>query len=77
MRWSLDAPPLLSEGTSVFQTLLYIGFNVCFAYSSYRRGKPESNDVDIVFTHPDTQKVKGLCKRLVNRVYERGESAPS
>ncbi|THG94502.1 hypothetical protein EW026_g6985 [Hermanssonia centrifuga] len=38
----------------------------------YRRGKPESNDVDIVFTHPDTQKVKGLCKRLVNRLYERG-----
>ncbi|KAI0343503.1 Nucleotidyltransferase [Trametopsis cervina] len=38
----------------------------------YRRGKPESNDVDIVFTHPDPEKVKGLCKRLVKRLYERG-----
>ncbi|KAI0785852.1 Nucleotidyltransferase [Abortiporus biennis] len=38
----------------------------------YRRGKPESNDVDIVFTHPDTTKVKGLCKRFVKRLYEQG-----
>ncbi|KAH9911166.1 Nucleotidyltransferase [Fomitopsis serialis] len=38
----------------------------------YRRGKPESNDVDIVFTHPDAGVVKGLCKRFVRRLYERG-----
>ncbi|KAH7921441.1 Nucleotidyltransferase [Leucogyrophana mollusca] len=42
----------------------------------YRRGKPESNDVDIVITHTDwtlgSRKVKGLCKRLVQRLYERG-----
>ncbi|KAI0657690.1 Nucleotidyltransferase [Cubamyces menziesii] len=38
----------------------------------YRRGKPESNDVDIVFTHPEAAKVKGLCKRLVKRLHERG-----
>ncbi|TFY63526.1 hypothetical protein EVJ58_g3189 [Rhodofomes roseus] len=38
----------------------------------YRRGKPESNDVDIVFTHPDAEVVKGLCKRFVRRLYERG-----
>ncbi|KAM5545049.1 hypothetical protein V8D89_001160 [Ganoderma adspersum] len=38
----------------------------------YRRGKPESNDVDIVFTHPDASKVKGLCKRFVHRLHERG-----
>ncbi|TCD66672.1 hypothetical protein EIP91_001090 [Steccherinum ochraceum] len=38
----------------------------------YRRGKPESNDVDIVFTHPDASKVNGLCKRLVRRLYEQG-----
>lgn len=38
----------------------------------YRRGKPESNDVDIVFTHPDPEKVKGLCKRLVKKLYEQG-----
>ena len=39
---------------------------------SYRRGKPESNDVDIVFTHPDAAKIKGLCKRFVRRLHERG-----
>ncbi|KAI0800345.1 Nucleotidyltransferase [Fomes fomentarius] len=38
----------------------------------YRRGKLESNDVDIVFTHPDAAKVKGLCKRVVGRLHERG-----
>ncbi|CCM02941.1 uncharacterized protein FIBRA_05056 [Fibroporia radiculosa] len=37
----------------------------------YRRGKPESNDVDIVFTHPDGTRIKGLCKRLVRRLHER------
>ncbi|THH18302.1 hypothetical protein EUX98_g8985 [Antrodiella citrinella] len=39
---------------------------------SYRRGKPESNDVDIVFTHPDATKVKGLCKKLVRQLHEQG-----
>jgi len=38
----------------------------------HRRGKPMSNDVDIVFTHPDAEKVKGLCERFINRLYERG-----
>ncbi|KAI0333302.1 Nucleotidyltransferase [Cubamyces sp. BRFM 1775] len=38
----------------------------------YRRGKPESNDVDIVLTHPEAAKVKGLCKRFVKRLHERG-----
>ncbi|KAL1945250.1 hypothetical protein VTO73DRAFT_2101 [Trametes versicolor] len=38
----------------------------------YRRGKPESNDVDIVFTHPDAGKVKGLCKRFVKHLHGRG-----
>ena len=37
----------------------------------YRRGKSESNDVDIVFTHPDASKVKGLCKKLVRRLYKQ------
>ena len=39
----------------------------------YRRGKSESNDVDMVFTHPDASKVKGLCKRFVRRLHERGK----
>lgn len=39
----------------------------------YRRGKAESNDVDIVFTHPNGKRsVESLCKRLVRRLQERG-----
>lgn len=38
----------------------------------YRRGKRESNDVDIVFTHPDPAKTKGLCKRFVKHLHSRG-----
>lgn len=43
---------------------------------SYRRGKSQSNDVDIVITHSDwnlgSQKMKGLCKKLVQRLHEQG-----
>lgn len=42
----------------------------------YRRGKAESNDVDIVLTHPDGERVKGLCKRFVRRLHERGKILP-
>ncbi|TFK51026.1 Nucleotidyltransferase [Heliocybe sulcata] len=38
----------------------------------HRRGKSMSNDVDIVFSHSDPEKVKGLCGRFVTRLYERG-----
>ncbi|KAI0062418.1 Nucleotidyltransferase [Artomyces pyxidatus] len=38
----------------------------------YRRGKTASNDVDIVFTHPDGTKTVGLCTKLVKRLHERG-----
>ncbi|KAF7362250.1 DNA-directed DNA/RNA polymerase mu [Mycena venus] len=42
----------------------------------YRRGKTESNDVDIVITHPTlvsgSDQVKGLGEVLVNRLYEAG-----
>ncbi|KAF8653272.1 hypothetical protein AX16_003974 [Volvariella volvacea WC 439] len=42
----------------------------------YRRGKLESNDVDIVFGHPGIKsngpEVKGLCKALVQRLHNRG-----
>lgn len=40
----------------------------------YRRGKPYSNDIDIVISHPDLKsgnKVKGLCTNLVQRLYTR------
>ncbi|KAF9228433.1 Nucleotidyltransferase [Gyrodon lividus] len=43
---------------------------------SYRRGKPQSNDVDIIITHTDwslgSEKVQGLCKKLVQRLHESG-----
>ncbi|KAJ8076730.1 hypothetical protein PM082_001153 [Marasmius tenuissimus] len=42
----------------------------------YRRGKPESNDVDIVISHSNLksggEQIKGLCKELVKRLYEKG-----
>ncbi|KAF5380505.1 hypothetical protein D9615_004682 [Tricholomella constricta] len=42
----------------------------------YRRGKLQSNDVDIVFSHSDLRsggnQVKGLCRKLVQRLYDRG-----
>lgn len=41
----------------------------------HRRGKTESNDVDIVIGHRDLQSggelIKGLCKKLVQRLYDR------
>ncbi|KAI6125473.1 hypothetical protein EV401DRAFT_1937739 [Pisolithus croceorrhizus] len=44
----------------------------------YRRGKPLSNDVDIVITHSDwnsgSEKVKGLAKRLVQALHEQNLS---
>ncbi|KAF7296092.1 DNA polymerase [Mycena kentingensis (nom. inval.)] len=45
------------------------------ACGRYRRGKPYSNDVDIVITHPSLNSadyVSGLCETLVNRLHERG-----
>ncbi|KAF8633429.1 hypothetical protein AX17_004600 [Amanita inopinata Kibby_2008] len=42
----------------------------------YRRGKPQNNDVDIVFSHSDHHRgahlIKGLCQKLTKRLYDRG-----
>ncbi|KAH7101561.1 Nucleotidyltransferase [Auriculariales sp. MPI-PUGE-AT-0066] len=38
----------------------------------YRRGKAESNDVDIVFTHPEARRIPGLCTRLVEKLKQAG-----
>ncbi|KAF4621400.1 hypothetical protein D9613_000864 [Agrocybe pediades] len=42
----------------------------------YRRGKPKSNDVDIVISHSDLEKgadlIKGLCKRFARHLHARG-----
>jgi hypothetical protein len=39
---------------------------------SYRRGKPASNDIDIVFTHGNATSAKDLCARLVERLRSAG-----
>ena len=41
---------------------------------SYRRGKPESNDVDIVVTHPkaDPKSIRELCQQLTDVLSEKG-----
>ncbi|KAJ7287185.1 hypothetical protein C8J57DRAFT_1283139 [Mycena rebaudengoi] len=50
----------------------------CFStvVGGYRRGKSESNDVDIVITHPKlasgSDQIKALGEKLVNRLYECG-----
>uniref|UniRef100_A0A8H8CNG3 DNA-directed DNA polymerase n=1 Tax=Psilocybe cubensis TaxID=181762 RepID=A0A8H8CNG3_PSICU len=40
----------------------------------FRRGKPQSNDVDIVFSYPDLEKgpsiIKGLCTRFTKHLYD-------
>ncbi|KAF5321048.1 hypothetical protein D9619_001670 [Psilocybe cf. subviscida] len=42
----------------------------------YRRGKEQSNDVDIVISHPDYVKggeiIRGLCKKLVRNMHKSG-----
>lgn len=42
----------------------------------YRRGKPESNDVDIVISHSDHKRGKdlipGLCERFMSHLYKSG-----
>lgn len=40
----------------------------------YRRGKTESNDVDIVFTHADPGREKDALATLVKRMNRRGPS---
>ena len=43
---------------------------------SYRRGKAQSNDVDIVISHQDFENggelVKGLCEKLVTSLCKQG-----
>ena len=48
--------------------------------SRYRRGKPQSNDVDIVISHSDlrsgTGLVKGLCAKLTRHLHKLGILPP-
>ena len=49
------------------------GSDLCYP-CSYRRGKPESNDVDIVITHPkaNQKKIRELCQELTNVLSVKG-----
>lgn len=38
----------------------------------YRRGKVESNDVDIVFTHPEETREKGSLQKVLKTLEESG-----
>lgn len=38
----------------------------------YRRGKTESNDVDVLFTHPDDGKEKGALQKLLDSLQQAG-----
>lgn len=38
----------------------------------YRRGKSESNDVDIVFTHKEEAKEKGALERVLELLTQSG-----
>jgi DNA polymerase IV len=51
---------------------LYFLFSSKTPLSRYRRGKPESNDIDVVFTHPNAKSAKNLCGRLVERLRSAG-----
>lgn len=56
----------------------WLTYSWALANDRYRRGKSQSNDVDIVITHTDAKggaaKIKGLCKKFVRRLYQRGQS---
>ena len=45
------------------------------ACGSYRRGKKDCGDVDILLTHPDGHSEKGLFGKLIQRLKQTGESA--
>ncbi|OJA18854.1 hypothetical protein AZE42_05230 [Rhizopogon vesiculosus] len=74
---TISRPEVEEINRTVMQELSHIqkGCKSVIA-GGYRRGKLQSNDVDIVITHADwklgSQKVKGLCKKLVQRLHEQG-----
>jgi DNA polymerase mu len=58
-------------GGYVFIALLSFSYQVQ-ELVRFRRGKPTSNDIDIVFTHANATSAKGLCARLVKRLRSEG-----
>ena len=62
------SPPF--HGANIFPSFLPFFSQVKLC--RYRRGKPESNDIDIIFTHPSAKSAKNLCGRLVERLRSAG-----
>lgn len=65
---SPPSPPF--HGANIFPSFLPFFSQVKLC--RYRRGKPESNDIDIIFTHPSAKSAKNLCGRLVERLRSAG-----
>lgn len=64
-----SSPPPF-HGANIFPSFLPFFSQVKLC--RYRRGKPESNDIDIIFTHPSAKSAKNLCGRLVERLRSAG-----
>jgi DNA polymerase lambda len=45
---------------------------ICMACGSYRRGKADCGDVDILITHPDGKSHKGVFSKLLSSLHESG-----
>ena len=65
-----SSPPLALHRANIFPSLLPFFYQV--KLYRYRRGKPESNDIDIIFTHPNAKSAKNLCGRLVEHLRSAG-----
>ena len=74
--WTISTPSSLVASAPLLagMSFAFHGLGRLFHTSRcrYRRGKPASNDIDIVFTHPNNASAKGLCARLVERLRSAG-----
>jgi len=80
----LDRKSRKSAGSLMMQPKLFplapsmksvegISFSYCnFSYVSYRRGKPESGDVDVILSNSKPRSTHNLCLELVKVLEERG-----
>lgn len=70
--WSPVVSVPLLAGMSFIGPIYFFLFFSQIKLRRYRRGKPESNDIDIVFTHPNAKSAKTLSGRLLERLRSAG-----
>ena len=75
--WTISTPLNLAASALLLAGMGFTSLDRLFCSHQtrrcrYRRGKPSSNDIDIVFTHPTKMSAKGLCARLVERLRSAG-----